>query len=201
MRKQDIKPGVVYAYQEGKYGATLPAMLLTTDLYKGRDDYRDTESLKFRKAGAADTPHAGRLGSPTTGYLIAIARHQISRRVDYDEVAERIAKITLADMEATGGESPAGEPFGYMLIVRLGVIIGPWDEVMAERREHDAAKKRRQEQEAAQAKALDDRAAAVRLVLITNGISPRFSGTDRNLIVSLDDAEKLAALLAMPSET
>ena len=142
MRKKDIKPGVVYAYREGKYGETLPVMLLTADLYKGRG-YRDDEGPKFRKAGAGDAPHSGRLGSPTTGYLVAIMRHRYGRKVDYDAAAERMASITLADMEATGGES-LDDLIGFMLIVRLGVIIGRWDEVTAQQREEAEQEARRQ---------------------------------------------------------
>lgn len=194
MRKQDIKPGVVYAYREGKYGETLPVVFLATDFYKGRD-YRDEDGPKFRKAGAADAPHSDRLGSPTTGYLVAIMRHQYGRKVDYDAAAERMAKVTLADMEATGGES-LDDLIGFMLLVRLGVVIGPWGEVMAQQREEAEEKKRRQEIISATAKALDDRAAKVRLVLIAKGVSPRFSTTARDLILSLEDAEKLASLLA-----
>ena len=88
-----------------------------------------------------------------------------------------------------------------MLIVRLARVLGPWDEVMAQQREEAEEKARRQAAIAATAKALDDRAAVVRRVLIVNSISPRFSGTSRDLIVSLDDAEKLVALLATSPET
>lgn len=194
MRKQDIKPGVVYAYREGKYGHTLPVMFLSTGLYTGRG-YRDTESPKFRVAGGYEQPHTGRLGAPTTGYLVAIGRSQIGvHKINYDEVADRMARITLADAEASAWELADGD-IGVMLIVRLGVIIGLWDEVMAAEREQKEVERQRRERKAAEAKALDDRAAAVRKAITLHGISARFSSVDRNLIVSLDDAEKLAALL------
>jgi hypothetical protein len=193
MRKHDIQPGVVYAYQEGKYQDPKPVMFLSTDLYTSQR--RSELGPRFRKAASDATPHSGRYDNPSTGYLVAIMRDQFLKRVDRDEVAARMAKVTLADAQAAGWEH-LDDLISFMLLVRLAPVLGPWDEVMAQRREADEEKARRQAAIAAEAKALDDRAAKVRLVLITNGISARFSTAARDLIVSLDDAEKLTALLA-----
>ena len=198
MRKQDIKPGVVYAYQEGKYQSLRPVAFLSADLYASQG--RSEHGPRFRKAASDAKPQSGTYGSPSTGYAVAIMREQFGRRVDRDEVAARLTKVTLADAAAAGWEH-LDDLIGFMLIVRLAPVLGPWDEVMAQQREEAEEKARRQAAIAATAKALDDRAAVVRRVLIVNSISPRFSGTSRDLIVSLDNAEKLVALLATSSET
>jgi len=193
MRKQDIKPGVVYAYQEGKYQDPKPVMLLSADLYASQP--RSELGTRFRKAADDAKPRSGTYGSGSTGYLVAIMRDQFTRRMDRDEVAARMAKVTLADAQAAGWEHLDDE-IGLMLLIRLAPVLGPWDEVMAQRREAAEEKARRQAALAAAAKVLDDRAAKIRLVLIASGVSPRFSTAARDLILSLEDAEKLASLLA-----
>ncbi len=198
MRKQDIKPGVVYAYQEGKDQSPRPVAFLSADLYASQG--HSEHGPRFRKAASDAKPQSGTYGSPSTGYAVAIMREQFGRRVDRDEVAARLTRVTLADAAAAGW-GHLDDLISFMLIVRLAPVLGSWDEVTAQQREEAEEKARRQAALAAAAKALDDRAAVVRRVLIVNGISPRFSGTSRDLIVSLDDAEKLAALLAATPET
>ena len=194
MRKQDIKPGVVYAYQHsGKYSEPHPVIFLSLDLYSDRR--RGAEGPRFRPALVGDKPHSGMYGSGSTGYLIAEASTTWRSQERLAEAIAKLPGLTLADATAPG-DRESGDLIGFRVLPSLTPVLGPWEAVTAERREQDEADRRRREREAAARKALDDRAAKVRTVLIAAGLSPRYSGPSRELVLSLDDAEKLSSLLA-----
>ena len=193
MRKQDIKPGVVYAYQRGKYNEPHPVIFLSLDLYS--DSRRGAEGPRFRKALPGEKPHQGRWGSGSTGYLIAEASTAWRGQGRLAEAVAKLPGLILADATASG-DREVGDLIGFRVLPSLTPVLGPWEAVIAERREQDEADRRRRERETAAGKALDDRAAKVRAVLIAAGLSPRYSGPSRELVLSLDDAEKLASLLA-----
>ena len=77
MRKQDIKPGVVYAYQRGTYGNPLPVVFLNTpadgELYTEGSQWRKPGSKAFTRAHGGSKPHAVSFGSDV-GYPVVRGR-------------------------------------------------------------------------------------------------------------------------------
>ena len=202
MRKQDIKPGVVYAYQRGKYASPSPVMFLSMDLYERRGRARGAD-----KAGpprwvtkAAPGAQAGDgIGGAATGYPVVRQAHLYRQnRPDPSEVARRIARFTLADFEAS--QVPEiDDHIEFDVIPRLAPIVSTWEEAAAMlAREAEELAGRRAAREASHR-----RADAVIAALVVAGIDAEpdqvFSET-RAIVIPLDEAEKLARLLSPGTE-
>jgi hypothetical protein len=193
MRKQDIKPGVVYAYQRGTYDDPRPVVFLSLDLYSDRR--RGAEGPRFRKACDGDKPHSGTFGSGSTGYLIAEMRGGWRNDAERAEAAERMKSLTLADA-LTSREAGPDDLTDFDVLPRLTAIVGPWDEVIAAKRARDEKARQVAQREQAERLARDDRAVDVLRTLKAAGVRAQYEGGHAEFRLSLDDAEKLASLLA-----
>jgi hypothetical protein len=197
MRKDQIRPGVVYAYQGAKHRPVTPIVFLVSPadgiLYERRS-IRDHGSPEPRYARAADgaKPVSGRgsLLARTVGYPVAT--------LGTNGDPKDLPKATLAGFEAATGVS-RGE-FAYHLETRLASIIGLWDEVTAAEAEKQARRDKMAADLDAAEKASQSRAASIVAALAQAG--PGFKaepdqryGVVNYLRISLDEAEKLAALL------
>jgi hypothetical protein len=197
MRKQDIKPGVVYAYQQSRaYGAPEPIVFLTAPadgpLYirRSRHDHGDGKP-RYVRAAEYDKVSTGRgsLLARTVGYPVA---HLDSS----DRKPDDLLNATLAGFEATTGTSE--DEFVYRLETRLACIIGPWNEVGAQHEAQKRAERERRERQQQAEQVSRNRAAAVAGVLSSAGIvaeSAHRHGAVTHIRLSLDEAEKLARLL------
>lgn len=192
MRKQDIKPGVVYAYQEGKYQSPTPIVFLAapkdTELWSAhRRPPEGAQRSKQANAGAKPYRSRGRyMSGGDTGYPAAQARAMPGDGSGYDMAA--LATVDLADFEAAT-DAP-GPRCRFTVVTNLTYIAGEWETVTAE---HAAAAQADRDHRAAlqrERSALNKRAGAVQVAL---GVPIRWDG-DR-FILSLQSAEKLAALL------
>src|ERR1039457_6727674 len=124
MRKQDIKPGVVYAYQRSK-------------------DYDPPEAIVFLSSPADNSLFSEpRRYGPSTGTVFVPTRETKPRRsqsytgnsVGYPAVKARNSRVTpdlggytLAGFEAATYYSP-GEDVEFVIITSLGQITGTFDD-------------------------------------------------------------------------
>jgi len=193
VRKQDIKPGVVYAYQRSTYSDPSPVVFLSLDLYSDRR--RGAVGPRFSPARVGDKPHSGMYGSGSTGYLIAEVRGGWRKDTERADAAERMKSLTLADALASEEASP-DDLIGFDVLPRLTPIIGPWDEVITAKRDADERARQARDKERAERLARDDRATEVLRTLKAAGVRAQYEGGKAEFRLSLDDAEKLASLLA-----
>lgn len=132
MRKHEIKPGVVYAYQSsrGDWDRPTPIVFLTAPadgiLFREADPYGTRGKLEYGRAHGAAKPERGRGGdgSRDTGYPAVT--------VDYYAIVdlEDLLKVTLAEFEQTTSNYDTGvEGARFTLVTSLTHITGPYDEV------------------------------------------------------------------------
>lgn len=206
MRKQDIKPGVVYAYQRSRgsiYSDPEPVVFLNAPadsvLYSepDRNTRRDPGRPVFAKAREGSKPAGSRgawSNAGDTGYpAVMIYRH------DGDKATtESLLTVTLADFEATPQTTVKG--ITYTVITSLTPILGPWDEVVAGLKARRKAEQERAERESKAADAIRTRAIDIIAALSARGITANFvgsyGGAARAISLPLAEAEKLIALLA-----
>lgn len=196
MKKADIKPGVVYAYQRSKYDSPRPIVFLNAPadgvLYRERD-YPKSGTPAFIKASPAAKPRrALGFGRGGIGYPAAHLSHD-SRMTHQD-----LLGITLADFErATSGYH---EGYEFDVITTLTHVTGPWDEVIAAHEAQKRAERESREQE--QHEASESRARAIDILTALRaraGIEPDripTYGAVKSISIPLAEAEKLVALLA-----
>lgn len=204
MRKQDIKPGVVYAYVRGRnrYDKAAPIVFLNTPadgrLYSERDSYARKDGVKpaFLKAREGAKPHASRgvfAGAGDTGYPAAM----IYEHGDGDEATpEDLLAVTLADFEAATQTIVKG--IQYLVLASLTPIVGEWEQVTADYEARQQADRERITRENAARDASCERAGAAIAALARAGIKAsrgHSHGTVEALHISPDEAEKLIALL------
>jgi hypothetical protein len=198
MRKQDIKPGVVYAYQrDHSYcGRPLPVVFLNTpagsELYSEssvRPLSRSRGMPAFYRAHAQAKPHAVSFGSDV-GYPAVRFRWDATGHIS------ELLSVTLADFEAAVERTQGDREF--TVITSLAAIVGPWDEVKAA---YDERKRANDEQKRADAEAADasrTRAMDVMRALRAYGVEvsrlPAY-GAVKSVSLSLEEAEKLVAVL------
>ena len=148
MKRADIKPGEVYAYQESKYHTPDEIMFLAP-----LDNDHLYQTNRGRKRGDPYytlVTHATRPSNNyfygSTGYLVAIGSN--------------VLKATLE--EAITGKAE-GEPTGYRysVLIQTTRVIGLHQEVMAKRKAREQAA-----QEASQARAAANQAQSEKLLAI-----------------------------------
>lgn len=190
MRKQDIKTGVVYAYQRSSYYSPEPVVFLIAPsegkLYSERDRFSRTGPA-FRKARAGSKPERGNLYG-STGYAIAKFGYGAPSR----EPA-LLAGVTLADFEEATSVGGRVDGIQFDVITTLSQITGTYAEAVAA---HHAKKNAEHAQFEREREQRDDRrlrASAAMSVLTENDIYATY--VDDMVRLSVENAEKLAALL------
>jgi hypothetical protein len=195
MRKQDIKPGVLYAWKRGRseFDEPHPIVFLNTpadgELYAKTSHHRPPGTPAFIRAREGATPHRVSFGSDV-GYP-AVRFHR-----DAEGNPSSLLAITLDDFTATAGGIQAGREF--VLITSLAAIAGPWDEVKAARDAQKRADAERRDRERTEADASRTRAIDVLTALQAYGIeASRIAayGKVDSVSLPLAEAEKLIAVL------
>lgn len=185
MRRQDIKTGVVYAYQPNPdRDAPKPLMFLSADLHIRAVRHPVPwcrPSLAGERAGYKS------LHREYTGYP-AILAHGI----DPAEPEMIALAATVASNALTTGDVPEGLQLD--IITNLAHIRGPYAEAQKKWDEMLAVRRQRFEQSEALTRQRHERAEAVIGTLALHGISAHYG--DSTIRMSLDAAEKLTALLA-----
>jgi hypothetical protein len=185
MKKADIKAGVVYAYQRSDNYSPGPVVFLSTDLYIERGRLH-ASAAALEKAQAGEKPGKDYMGRHT-GYPA------VFRSFDAEGTPEEvIAAMLSATLEgAIADKLPRGVK--SEVVTTLTRIRGPYDEVRAAYLAAQDAdrERRRQTDEAMRIKR--DRAERVVATFKAAGVFATYRG---HLELSLENAEKLAALLA-----
>lgn len=194
MKKADIKTGVVYAYQRSAYGDPDPAVLVSTDLYTGRDRY-DRGNGRSWCVPAGDTkPGRDYLGR-ATGYVIVVPAASKPDETP-EQLHARMLAVTMADLGATtDGQVRKGDGLYFVILTRLVPLVGLYDEVMAEReaqRQHDRELEAKRDAERSQR---EQRIAAIIGRFSALGLTVSRDYRTPELTLSLDEAENIASLL------
>lgn len=192
MKKADIKLGVIYAYQRGRNDSPDPVVFLVAPsdgkLYQQRDRYTRTGPA-FRPAGDNAKPERSRIYGPT-GYAVAKSGYGADR-----SDLSALTAATLADFEAA--TSAHSGPVQFDVLVTLGQITGLYEDVAAA---HKAQQQREREHIHRQRAAADrdrERAGVLIGAFSRAGIETTTGDVfgSRKILLTLDEAEKLAALL------
>ena len=208
MRKNDIKPGVIYAYQRGRgdWDTPSPIVFLTAPadgtLYRSSGTYSRPGAHEFSKAHPGAKPGAGSsVYGAVSGYA-AVTTNWNAGCTPEDWNAgctpEDLLKLTLADFEKTtdGRTGIAGTRF--TVVTSLTFITGEYGAVMAARKARQDAKREQYEQENAERNAAIDRTGRISKRLAQYGAvhTPDSRHTGEGYIrITLADAEKLLVLL------
>ena len=205
MKKQDIKPGVVYAYQRSReYGTPEPVVFLVAPsegkLYATTSDYRKPGRPAFIEAHSGAKPHKG-TGFSGTDYGYPVAKLRSGNMEPAAQVAD-LLKPTLADFEKCAtAYAPAGfDGLEFSLATTLTHITGEYETELAAHKARCEAERAASQRERAERDAARDRAAAIL------GRLDELGGIDAEAVseprrpygyvrISVDDAEKLVELL------
>lgn len=194
MKKADIKTGVVYAYQGRTYGDPDPAVLVSTDLWTGRDRYeRGRDSAPWCQPAGDRKPGRDYLGR-ATGYVVVLPAGSKPGETP-EQLHARMLAITPADLEATR-DGQAGDGLYFAILTRLTPLAGLYGEVMAEREQ----RRQRDSELAAERAAEESREASRRADLIARcaalGVKVTRDYRESGLLsLTLDEAAKIAEML------
>lgn len=194
MRKQDIKTGVVYAYQRSASYSPEPVVFLVApadgDLYLPRDRHNRT-GFAFRPAGEGAKPERSRIYGPT-GYAVAKFGYRASRAD-----LSALTAVTIADFEAATSATGREDGVEFDVMTTLGQITGVYEDVVAARR----AQQQQEQEYRERVRSAEDRDRERARVLIGAFSKAGIESTtgdvfgSRKILLTLDEAEKLAALL------
>ncbi|MFF4417061.1 hypothetical protein ACFYY8_31460 [Streptosporangium sp. NPDC001559] len=194
MKAKDIKPGVVYGFQRGRGEyATIQAMALLAPadadhLYQTASYHRRPGAPAFTKAMRSSKPKKGRgWNEASVGYPAVFGP------------ADALEGFTLERFEAATSPYPDSESgVEFRVLTSLTAIVGPYEEAMAAHQQRlDAANEERDREQRRQA-AAQQRAKKLVEALGQVGVvaDTDSSYNPTGLTVSLDEADKLLALLA-----
>ena len=201
MRKNQIKPGVIYAYQRNRDGSDRPTPIVFLTAPADGILYREANPTTV-SAGGSHTPaprtRANQIaagtgyGSRSTGYPAVM--------VDYNAVVilDDLLKLTLDDFEKTTSNHGTGiEGARFTVVTSLATITGPYDEVMAAYNERrDADRQQREQDQARTAGHLTIRAVSLNERLARFGVGNSVERASSGYLkITLDEAEKLLTLL------
>jgi len=208
MKKNEIKPGVIYAYQRSReYGSPEPVVFLDIPsegvLHRTASDYKKADEPAFLKAAAGSKPQASRgsYSRSSVGYAAVFLSNSFSQA---DADPADLLKPTVADFEkCTSGYAPAGfDGLKFALVTSLTYITGEYDEKLAEDKAQREADRDARRRDQAERDAADARAASIGSALARLDVE---ASLDRSasgyLKITLDDAEKLLALLEAANVT
>lgn len=191
MKKSEIKPGVIYAYTRSRdYGVPQPIVFLNTpadgELYKQPRRYGSSTGPAFMRDHTSPKPqHGGGYTSPSVGYPAVL----LTDRSDADPSS--LLAFTLADFEAATSAYPGDVEL--KVITSLAQITGPYAEALTEHEERQQRDREERERKSNLAADRRRRAKSATDTLASAGI---FSSTrDGDIVLTLENAEKLAALL------
>jgi hypothetical protein len=127
MRKVDIKPGVVYAYQRwGRSGSREPIMFLTSSPWIGAlwKETREPDVLAFRPARNAHAPQAGTVyNDGTIGYPAVLFEE--SKPTAEDLILLR--SITFEDFRRARASWDAERGVNFVLVTSMARVVGLWE--------------------------------------------------------------------------
>jgi hypothetical protein len=188
VRKQDIRTGVVYAYQQRASGIREPepAVLLSTKLHTGRSRRRLETGPWCTPAASYEKPGRDYLGAPT-GYPALFAANGIP----LPDLISLMLSVT-PDVLVTG-EPPAG--ITLQILTSLTHLRGVYADVAAGHAERRRTEAEQNERERAERQARQRRAKAVTAALGRCGVLASYDEWDVTVTLALDEAEKLATLL------
>jgi hypothetical protein len=197
MKKNEIKTGVVYAYQRSRgYGAPERIVFLAAPsdgvlFSTSRASRMDADSPAFRRASdGIDKPYKSGSSWDTRrcGYPVVIL-------TDSGAHPGALLELTVTDFAKATSAQQTGLAGAYFdVITTLGQITGLYEEKMAEYKASQKAEREQREQRYAAAEAGSRRNAAACEKLETFGIEPMPRGYEC-VQLSIADAEKLIALL------
>lgn len=196
MKRNDIRAGVVYAIKSS-YGPPSPIVFLedgAAGLYSrgnyGRGPYRKLEENSHTKA---------RVGK---GFSEASRGYAVMERSAVDDLshADAAGQMRAANPESElarflADENPTADGLRFTIVTSLNQISGLYDEELAAyeaQREAERAADRRKRNEAT---ARSERITAAVEALSAHGIRAKGAWEGRQLELSVDEAEKLIALL------
>jgi hypothetical protein len=198
MRKNEIKPGIVYAYQRSRdHGSPEPIVFLTApasgQLYTTASMYKKPGEPAYVRVYEGSKPRsASTWTGPQTGY--AAVRLSWNSRVDPQD----LLKVTLAEFEKTTSSHATGIEGTYFTVAtNLTGIVGLYDEATASYEAKRAAEHEQMKRESAERDSLRTRANRICDELAARGVSGYFNGFQpgNGITLSLSDAETLLALL------
>lgn len=193
MRKQDIKPGVVYAYAQSRKPWSYDAVLIldTKQLYQ----WRRYAPFGLEKARAGARPSTARhWGQEPIGYLILKGKAEELATLNWERV---YLKFLEAGTNYEHLDIEEGSKARFGLVTNLAYLHGEYHEVVTahEKAEREAQERRRRaEEHQARERA---RAEAAVTGLQRAGLSSAFAvGTyGRGVQLSTEDAERLSYVL------
>lgn len=192
MRKQDIKPGVVYAYRRGAWDTPTPLVFLSLDLHVPSRQRKPGDPWCER---ALHDKRAKR-GSiyPDVGYPVVIGE-----RMGQGATEETIAAMPAlgADVIADGlTDEQRASRLSTDILTRLASVVGVYAEVMAERKRQVDKDREVHRRHAEQTVATQARRAELMGRLAAVGVTvTRVYDHDDQLILTLDEAAKVAGWL------
>ena len=177
MRKNEIKPGVIYAYQRGRgyWDTPTPIVFLaSTDvLFAEGSPYRKADAPTYFRAAGDSKPRA-KSGFNGRDWGYAAVRADFGHDIDPQD----LLKPTLAEFEATtSGLCQSVEGARFTLVTSLATITGLYDEVLAEYQTRQDADRRQREQDQARRDAVHARSADIISQLARFGAEPVSAGT------------------------
>jgi hypothetical protein len=189
MKRSEIKPGVVYAYREGRddYDRLVPVVILSTEAYTAQNRHEPGTPL-YRKEPPGTKKLQRRAFYPSTGMPMVWARYGSG-------TPEDLAKVTLEDFEATTSNFvDQDKGITFEVLSYLPYLVGEYEAEVEARKQRLAARDKLREERTAARRDKSNRGHAVAMTLDAVGVRAH-SWSDGNITVSLDEGEKLAQVL------
>ncbi|MDH2424789.1 hypothetical protein [Sphaerisporangium sp. TRM90804] len=198
MKAKDIKPGVVYAYQRGRGEyAPLQAVVLLAPadgdhLYQTTSHHRAAGSPLFAKVRSGAKPKRGQgWSAPDVGYPVVIGP------------AEALEGATLEGFEATTSHYYNAELGAeFKVLTSLTGVVGLYEDALAEQKQRQEEARQQWDREERAREAAQRRARALTAALRKVGVdaTPDNPNNPAALVITLDEVDKLLALLPVSEE-
>lgn len=192
MRKQDIRTGVVYAYQRSEFDTPEPCVLLGTELRTGRGRYDRTDAWS-QASDAGDRPGKDYLGRHT-GYVALFCSRPFSGRASA-RVAALMLAVTPDQYPAILETGVAPDGLCAEILTTLAPVRGVFEEVCRARSEKREQERRARKEADAERRAGWARAAALiaRFDALGFALDTNYDGDQ--IAITADEAERIAELL------
>ncbi|MEV4454434.1 hypothetical protein [Microbispora sp. NPDC049633] len=193
MKKADIQPGTVYAY-EGRYGiepvVVISTALLVEDTIRGHRHTPGESKLYTRSLDSRPTRHTS---SRASGY----AAVKIDRKAVTEANVKRAAAVTLEQFLDLVS-SNLGGGLTATILTTLPKLLGPYEEIRAQRDAEDAEAARieqeRQDRLEAEQAAIEDLSARSKALGGKYDIWPRYEISTYKPNLHTEDLARLVAL-------
>jgi hypothetical protein len=206
MKRDDIKPGGVYAYTEARPTHPLrawyrPYLVLSDRSYT----YEERQPMQDATGRLVLAPPGARMGRPQRHWdePVGLPAVEIEEGPGYEdavaELTERIPELLAAfrhNGTVTGG---SGRTLGrYMLITSLGYLHGEFAVMMARKAElkeqEDAAQRARDAEDAKRLAAYQDLARRMSALGLVVDVHPVYRDVPKVITLTFEDAEVLVNL-------